>query len=596
MKRKSLFLVALLLVGLINESDGCFILFLSDGRHVLVGNHEDWFAKDAALKINPPSKGKFGSVIFAFSNEGWAQGGMNEKGLFFDAARTPFQEIAFPGESEEFPGYIWQSVLDKCATVAEALTFLSKYKIPELSEAHIMLADATGDAVIIGVDHGKIAFKRPQQTYLLQTNFNPWNPELSDDPVCRRYNRAERDLAIKKEATVENLKSILEQTHQDSLTVYSNIYDLKNKIIYTYNKRNFSRPIRVRLPELFAHGHCMVALDSLERDSLAWKNCVSTKRNAISISGKIRNAVTSQPIPFANIGMNGQNIGTLSDPDGSFELVIPFQKGGDSILISSIGFLPKKISIRQLRYSNSFDVKLLPSSKILDAVIIRGKKSSAKIKRLGWMGGKDGILPFDTVQGGGAVALLVQTPSIPCRIEKLQVRLMYNSKDTTRLRLHFFAFDSVNNLPTRELLVKEIILKETKRFGWLRFDLSRYEIVVNEKKFLIGFEWIDDRSTRKNLLAGFLTWEEWKKEQYALGNKRVERTTIEGNNQSARYKYHGNMMDWPGFKKLPPFTGLMVDTGKNEKTIPLKTFVRKTSFGTWYETNSTLNAVVTVSY
>ena len=50
------------------------------------------------------------------------------------------------------------------------------------------------------------------------------------------------------------------------------------------------------------------------------------------------------------------------------------------------------------------------------------------------------------------------------------------------------------------------------------------------------------------------------------------------------------MMDWPGFKTLPPFTGLMVETGKHSETENLITFERKTSFGQWTENPSTLNA------
>src|SRR5882757_8490551 len=84
----------------IHESDACFILFLSDGKQILVGNHEDWLAKDAAIKITPPTASRLGSVIFTFLSEGWAQGGMNEKGLFFDAARTPFVDISFNSDEK----------------------------------------------------------------------------------------------------------------------------------------------------------------------------------------------------------------------------------------------------------------------------------------------------------------------------------------------------------------------------------------------------------------------------------------------------------------------------------------------------------------
>jgi predicted choloylglycine hydrolase len=579
------------------KSNACFILFLSDGKQILVGNHEDWFAKDAAIKINPPSSGKFGSVIFTFLNEGWAQGGMNEKGLFFDAARTPFQAVSFNSDANQYPGYIWQAVLDKCASVEEAIRFLNHYELPDLTETDIMLADATGHAVILGVHNGKVAVKPFVQTYLMQTNFNPWHPELSEEPTCWRYEKSEKHLSVNSVASLENMKSILEQTHQDSLTVYSNVYDLKNKIIYTYNKRNFKKAIITSLPEVFQHGNCMVSLDSLAADSLSWKKCVSGIQNAITLSGKVVDVKSGKPIPFTNIGILSKNIGTLSDPDGSFELSVPFQHGNDSVVFSSIGFANKKIPITKIKRSKNLTIGLDPSSAMLSEVVITAKKTSNKISRLGWMGGKDGVLPFDTIQGGGTVAVLIESPSMPFSVEKLQVRLMYNSKDTCKLRLHFYSYDSAKKIPGHELLSKEIILKETKRFGWLRFSLSAQGIILNEKHFFIGFEWIDDRQTRKSLLEGFRDWEKWKKDQYEIGNKSVEYIFANAEaGKPASYKYHGNMMNWPGFKKLPPFTGLMVQTGKDEKTIPFKTFERKTSFGPWTEIHSTLNAVVTIKY
>jgi hypothetical protein len=56
------------------------------------------------------------------------------------------------------------------------------------------------------------------------------------------------------------------------------------------------------------------------------------------------------------------------------------------------------------------------------------------------------------------------------------------------------------------------------------------------------------------------------------------------------------MMDWPGFRLLPPFTGLMIETGKRAETKNLIMFERKTSFGEWAVVPSTLNAVLTIKY
>ena len=538
---------------------------------------------------------KYGSVIFTFMSEGWAQGGMNEKGLFFDAAHTPYQEVEFASNTEKYPTYIWQAVLDKCATVEEAITFLSKYKLPELSEGHMMLADAQGHAVIIGVKNNKVVIKPYVSDYLMQTNFNPWHPELSDEPVCWRFEKAKMHLMKNAEVNIENMKTILQQTHQDSLTVYSNIYDLKNKIIYTYNKRDFSKAIIVRLPEIFQRGNCTASLDSLHSDNLYWEKCSTTSSVSVKLVGKVVDAKTKQPIPFVNIGLFEKNIGTLSDPDGSFELLLPPEISSDSVIFSAITYERQKIPISSIK---SITIELKSSGQLLKEVTVVGKKNRSKVTRLGWMGGKDGVLPFDTIQGGGAIALLVEAPSVPYQMEKLQVRLLYNSKKELTLRLHIFSFDSLRQIPGEDLLTREIILKESKRFGWLRFDLSDYRILLDQKKFFIGFEWIDTRETRNALSKGLRGWEKWKRDQFNAGNTKVERKLIKASDgrEIENYRYRGNMMDWPGFKNLPPFTGLMVQTGKSEETIKLRTFERKTSMGTWSEINSTLNAVVTIRY
>ena len=587
-------LLCILIFASCHQALPCFILFSSQNNKPLIANHEDWFTNDAAIKINPPTTGKYGSVIFTFLSEGWAQGGMNEKGLFFDAAHTPYQEIHFDSSKRKPQSYPWQEILDKTATVQEALQLLQKYSLEELEEATVMLADATGDAVILGVHNNVLDIRRPTNNYLIQTNFNQWHPELSDEPVCQRFQTAEQMISTSPGATIDNMLSILKRTHQDSLTVYSNIYDLKNKVILTYNKRDFENPIVTSFPQAFQYGDCMLPLDSLARNP-SFSNCNSSPEK-INLIGKIIDE-SGEPIPYANIGILDKNVGTLSDPDGSFEISLPTSLINDSLIFSSIGFETLKIPVQKLSpQSLLITIQIYSTATLLEEVAVSEKKLNRKVARLGWMGGKDGVLPLDTIMGGGAVALLVEAPRTPFNLEKLQVRLMYNSKDTLKLRFHVFAYDSLKHQPGNELLTKEIILKENKRFGWLRFDLSNENILLNQKYVCIGFEWIDERNDRIKMLAGLRDWEKWKEAQFNLGNKKVQYISPTPDHASGHYKYHGNMMDWPGFKSLPPFTGLMVETGKNEKTKNLITFERKTSFGEWKEIPSTLNAVITITH
>ncbi len=567
------------------EAKSCFILYHNDGERTLVANHEDWFANDAAIKINPPTSQNYGSLTFTFLSEGWAQGGMNEKGLFFDGAFTPFQTIDFENDKVSFSGHIWQEVLDKCATVDEALNLLQKYKLPDLEESHIVLADPE-KAVLLGVNNGKLAIAPWNGSFLLQTNFNPWHPELSDKPSCQRYDLGLQVLKSQTNTTQANLLSILKQTHQDSLTVYSNIYDLRNKSVITYYNRNFEQPVETKLTDLFKYGSKMISLADLKDHKNLEEALVEDGK--VTVSGLLLDAETKTPIPYANIGIKGKSAGTLTDPDGTFQIRISRDLQDDTLFFSSIGYKQMAFSVKEIPDTTLY---LQKNVQLLDNVTIKAKKNT-KVARLGWMKGDDGILPFDTVAGGGAVAMLMQAPEAPFFVSQVMIRLLYNSKDTTKLRLHFYEI-TVDSLPGKEILSKEIILEENKRFGWMRFDMKPYNITIPYKSFFMAFEWIDDRKTRRLMREGLLKWDRWKQKQYEQGERKVELIKTKS---GVRYKYHGNMMHWPGFENLPPWTGLMVETGKHKKTSHLRTYQRKTSFSQWQEKQATLNAVLVLRY
>ncbi len=258
-------LIVLIFVFILNPLNACFILVLTDGTNVIVGNHEDWFDTDTAIRILPPNEERYGSVIFTFMSEGWAQGGMNSKGLFFDGTFTPYDFLEFPDGMQEYNGYLWQKILDECRTVQQALDTAMKYKTPELEEVHIVFADASGEAAVLGTDNGHVTVSYKEGPYQLQTNFNPIHPELSDEPSCWRYELASEHLENDATATVENMLSILNQTHQDELTVYTNIYNLTTREIIVFSQRKFDQPIKINLQKAFETKEIMIPLEDLLR-------------------------------------------------------------------------------------------------------------------------------------------------------------------------------------------------------------------------------------------------------------------------------------------------------------------------------------------
>jgi predicted choloylglycine hydrolase len=257
------FLLSLLFTTPFTHVFACLILFITDGKKVLVANHEDWYARDSEVTFIPAEGKKFGMLYFDFASEKTAQGGMNTAGLFFDGTRTPFAPYSDNDSKKDCKCYIWRKILEECATVDEALSYVEKYKIPEIEDVHILFADKKGNSAAVGVYDDKLQIHRRAGDHQLLTNFNLNDPSYGDEPACQRFATAEKMLGSDSSATVENLEKILSMTHQNDLTVYSNIYDLTSGEVYVYNRADFTRKAKFNLSAELKKGKHVVSIPSL---------------------------------------------------------------------------------------------------------------------------------------------------------------------------------------------------------------------------------------------------------------------------------------------------------------------------------------------
>jgi hypothetical protein len=153
-----------------------------------------------------------------------------------------------------------------CATVEEAIALAEKHNWGSSIAWQVHLADATGDAAVMsGGPDGELAFTRKPKGdgYLVSTNFNLANPKNTYRPgqPCWRYNTAVKMLdKIKEEEdlTVDYLKSILDAVHVESSrgsnTLYSNVFDLKNGLVYIWHLHNFEKTVTLNVAEEIAKG------------------------------------------------------------------------------------------------------------------------------------------------------------------------------------------------------------------------------------------------------------------------------------------------------------------------------------------------------
>ena len=250
----------------LDPSQSCTIIYASDGKIALAGNNEDWNRPIGNIWFLPAEKGKFGRVYFGwrFSGVRYPQGGMNDKGLFFDGATA--ENVVVPRDSSKVPyeGNLILKAMEECSTVEEALKLYDRYDVSGSWGGQYLIGDRFGNSAIIEPQ----TIVRKKGKYQIATNF--YQSKTKPENITDTRYRIAKELFEKSESiSVDLFRRILNATHQEeysgymTATLYSNICDLKKGEIYIYNFHNFEDVVKINLQEELKKGerfHSIVSL------------------------------------------------------------------------------------------------------------------------------------------------------------------------------------------------------------------------------------------------------------------------------------------------------------------------------------------------
>jgi hypothetical protein len=229
----------------------CTVIYASDEEMALGGGNEDWNDPASQVRFEPPEDGKYGIVYFGFANSTY-EAGMNDQGLFFDAAATPPLEVVGSQHKISSGGYPVMEVMETCSTVEEALAVFDQYNITFMEDFQLMFGDSQGHSAILEGD--EVIYK--QGRYQIMTNF--YQSQLPEGSLPGwRYRTAERMFERVPNLSLELFKLILDATHQEGSfpTQYSNIYDLKNRKVYVFYLHDYDRVVEIDLEKMLAQGY-----------------------------------------------------------------------------------------------------------------------------------------------------------------------------------------------------------------------------------------------------------------------------------------------------------------------------------------------------
>jgi hypothetical protein len=234
----------------LRPGQGCTVFYASDGELALGGNNEDYFDPFTYVWFVPPEAGEYGRAYFGYEDFA-PQGGVNEKGLFFDGLAVDGTVEVPQGSKPAYRGNLLDKAMAECATVECVLQLFDHYHTADRWDFQFLFGDSHGASAIIE----PLAVLRGTGRFQVATNFYQ-SGTAPEHIYCSRYKTATKMLESADSISIDLFRDILEATHQEGLvhTLYSNIYDLKHGLIYLYYFHDYDHVVVLDLKEELALG------------------------------------------------------------------------------------------------------------------------------------------------------------------------------------------------------------------------------------------------------------------------------------------------------------------------------------------------------
>lgn len=209
------------------------------------------------------------------------------------------------------------------------------------------------------------------------------------------------------------------------------------------------------------------------------------------IKGVVKDSLTGKPIPFVNIWIQNENIGSTSEENGTF--FINTTANGKKLIFSTLGF-EKKI----IKASDASVVYLKPAAYLLNEVVI-SKSIGTKETEIG----KTKTEIYQAFDNGPKIdtKFFPYFPSYKKTKYLKKVSIYSDSRiENAIIKIHFYAVDS-NGFPAEELLDKDFVVSIKKGTRINRFDVTKFNLKFPKTGLFVGFEklMIEKNKTEKSI-------------------------------------------------------------------------------------------------
>lgn len=211
--------------------------------------------------------------------------------------------------------------------------------------------------------------------------------------------------------------------------------------------------------------------------------------NSQIINGKIISKENNEPIPFAKIGINNENIGSSADENGNFSIDLTNISRDNFIIIEYVGYQTFKNKVDNFINSKNHIITLQENIFNIQEVVINPKKyvnknwgTNAKSKKI-----LLGFNPARSKEDKSKEFGVLFSNSKKIKIDKINLNII-DIKTDVPILLNFNVYSKDEKFPGQSLadetlsvvLTKDKIINET-----FTFDVSDKNIWIDKQDFFV---------------------------------------------------------------------------------------------------------------
>ncbi|WP_395052687.1 carboxypeptidase-like regulatory domain-containing protein [Flavobacterium sp.] len=194
------------------------------------------------------------------------------------------------------------------------------------------------------------------------------------------------------------------------------------------------------------------------------------------IKGVVKDSISGAPIPYVNIWVQDENIGTTSDEKGKFSVNTQENK---NLIFSALGFKKKKF-----KSTKNIEIKLQHEDYMLEEVVIIKKLETNEIHvgNFDYSGFRVGVGNINSAIFFKPDNEMLQHPFLK------QIKFLTKSHlDSAKIRIKILGLNK-DSSPGESILDKEIIVSVKKGKNKNIVDFSEYKLKIPKEGFFISFE------------------------------------------------------------------------------------------------------------